>query len=230
MYHSHRANPLLNDTSVFADNVQPVAEVRRVQNRSVELITGQVIQIDAIILCTGYDYNFPFLPAACQPMTPEDRLIQRLSRLYKLTLHVDFPRLLFIGMFKAYPSLLVNSLQAQFAVAALLGKARFPDRAAMLNEIETDFREKLAMGVPAHHIHYLYPMQEFLRRFQDGVAKITEAEWITLIPETYMEFYDHVLPVLYSRPNDFRWRRYPMDTNWKEGQANHAYTSGFLER
>ncbi len=214
VYHSHRGNPYINRDTVFADNVKPVPKVKCFKQSSVILEDDSEIEIDSVVLCTGYKYDFPFLPEPCQPMTPEDEKIQALSRLYKAMIHVDYPTLYFIGMLKVIPSFIVNDLQAQFAVADLLGHTTLPDRAGMVKDIQEDFQDKVKKGIPLKRIPACIPLQYFVVRMQEDFLAMAEPGWIAPIPRERLELFDHIVTTIFARPNDFRHRRYPIDVDW----------------
>ncbi len=73
-------------------------------------------------------------------MKPEDEDIQRLSRLYKLTVHVNEPNLFFVGMAKYGPHFRLSNFQSQLVSAILTKNCSLPHKEAMLKDIEEDFR------------------------------------------------------------------------------------------
>ena len=55
---------------------------------------GSKIEVDAVLLCTGYHYDFPFLSQECN-VEVQGRVVQPL---YKHMLHPDHPTIAFIGI------------------------------------------------------------------------------------------------------------------------------------
>ncbi len=212
MYHSFRPG-LLNEDSIFDDRVKPVPEVKDFNEHSVVLNNGDVLEIESVVLCTGYEYSFPFLSENCQPMTADDTDFQHLSRLYKMTVHVDEPNLYFMGMMKCTPAFLLNELQAQFIAAILSRKSKLPTKSDMLADIEADFQLKLGIGYPRTKIPFILPAKYFIKRFQDSLLEITEDGWIRPIPDTKLEHWDSCIRVILANPNQFRSRQYPLDVN-----------------
>ena len=198
----------------YAEKVQPVPQVKQLKEHSVIVENGEEYNIDSIILCTGYKYSFPFLPERYQPMTSEDEQFQRLSRLYKMTVHVEDASLLFVGMTKYAADFLFYHFQSQFAAAVVLGKCSLPDKPAMMVDVEQDFEHKRKMGVPPRHYHYLTPMSYFVKHFQDSILEMTEPGWILPIPDDVFHFFDNYFRAVFTRPNDFRFRTYPWDIDW----------------
>ncbi len=200
--------------AVYAENVKPVGQVKQLKEHFVIIDNGEEYNIDSILLCTGYKYSFPFLPERYQPMTSEDEQSQRLSRLYKMTVHVDDPTLLFVGMTKFAANFPLHHFQSQFAAAILLGKCHLPDKSAMVADVEQDFEHKQKLGVPPTHYHYFVPMSYFAKRFQDSILEMTEPGWIVPIPEKTFHFWDNYVLAVCARPNDFRFSTYPRDIDW----------------
>ncbi len=199
----------------YAEKVKPVGQVKQLKEHSVVVEGGEEYNIDSIILCTGYKCSFPFLPERYQPMTSEDEQFQRLSRLYKMTVHVDDPSLLFVGGSKHGTNIGIHYLHSQYAAAVVLGKCHLPDKSAMVADVEQDFEHKRKLGIPPTHYHYFVPMSYFLKRFQDALLEMTEPGWIVPIPEKTLHFWDNYLRAICARPNDFRFRTYPRDIDWE---------------
>ena len=215
MYHSFRAF-LLGDDTIFGDKVKPVSEVKELRENSAVLANGEELFIDSVILCTGYKYDFPFLPENCQPMTADDTKIQRLSRLYKMTVHVDEPNLYFIGHLKTAPAFLVFELQAQFVAAILARQCKLPGRESMLEDIEEDFRfKRVELGYTLTQIPYCVPLIVVMKRFQDSLVELAGAGWIRPIPDKYWRCFDNCLLAMFANPHGYRKRLYPLDTDWE---------------
>ncbi len=147
-------------------------------------------------------------------MTADDTKIQRLSRLFKMTVHVDNPQLYFMGMMKAVPAFLVFELQAQFVVAILLGKCQLPDKSDMLSDIEEEHQLKLSVGYPPTKVTFQAPVMYFIKRFQNSLLTMTEEGWIRPIPSKVLAYWDNYILALCAHPNGYRLRQYPLDTVW----------------
>ncbi len=190
--------------------------MKQLQAHSVESEAGESFGIDAVILCTGYKYSFPFLPEPCQPMTIEDEKIQRLSRLYKMTVHMDETDLFFVGMSKYGTLFALTNLQSQLISAIIAKRCSLPNREAMLEDTEKDFQHKLQLGVPANHIPWFYPSFYFVKQFQEAILGMVQPGCIQPISEELLKFWDNYVLAATARPKDFRQRRYPPDTDWRD--------------
>src|SRR5690606_24797443 len=84
----------------------------RVEGNTAHFADGSSKDVDAIILCTGYQHHFPFLP---------DELTLRTSNrlypqgLYKGVFWIDNPKLIYLGMQDQYYTFNMFDAQAWFA-------------------------------------------------------------------------------------------------------------------
>jgi trimethylamine monooxygenase len=89
---------------------------------------GSTKEIDAIILCTGYQHHFPFLP--------EDLRLKTVNRLWPLGLYKGVvweqnPKLSFIGMQDQFYTFNMFDAQAWYARDVILGRIKLPKADAM---------------------------------------------------------------------------------------------------
>ncbi len=89
---------------------------------------GSTREIDAIILCTGYQHHFPYLP--------EDLRLKTANRLWPLDLYKGVvweanPRLMYIGMQDQFYTFNMFDAQAWYARDVVLGRIKLPKLDAM---------------------------------------------------------------------------------------------------
>jgi dimethylaniline monooxygenase (N-oxide forming) len=105
-------------------------EIERFEGQRVRFADGSSAEPDAVILATGYELDFPFLPPDLRPWTDES------SGLYRLVFsprHVTLP---FIGVCRVHgPILPIVEMQARWAARVLTGKTALPSLAEMRTEI-----------------------------------------------------------------------------------------------
>lgn len=90
---SHHSTTLAPD--LFPKNVFQVPDLECItENGFVHFINGTSDSFDAIILCTGYKYNFPFLTEECGIKTTNNHV----TSLYKHVLNIEHPTMFFIGL------------------------------------------------------------------------------------------------------------------------------------
>jgi trimethylamine monooxygenase len=89
---------------------------------------GSTKEIDAIILCTGYQHHFPFLP--------EDLRLKTANRLWPLDLYKGViweknPKLSFIGMQDQFYTFNMFDAQAWYVRDVIMGRIKLPKTEAM---------------------------------------------------------------------------------------------------
>lgn len=105
--------------------------VTRFTGKTAHFVDGTSIQVDAVVLCTGYQHHFPFLP--------DDLRLRTSNRLYPLGIYkgifwLDNPKLVYLGMQDQYYTFNMFDAQAWYARDVMMGRIALPGRA----EMETD--------------------------------------------------------------------------------------------
>jgi trimethylamine monooxygenase len=95
---------------------------------------GSTKDIDAIILCTGYQHHFPFLP--------EDLRLKTVNRLWPLGLYKGViweqnPKLSFIGMQDQFYTFNMFDAQAWYTRDVIMGRIKLPKADAMAKNSKT---------------------------------------------------------------------------------------------
>lgn len=103
-------------------------QLQRVEGDVAHFADGSSKRVDAIILCTGYQHHFPFLP--------DELTLRTDNRLWPLGLHQGVvwevnPQLLYLGMQDLWYSFNLFDAQAWFARDLMLGRIQLPNQAAM---------------------------------------------------------------------------------------------------
>jgi trimethylamine monooxygenase len=126
---SYRSNPMGYDWPAGFNEV-PMLE--RLEGNVAHFQDGTSRPVDAIILCTGYQHHFPFLP--------DELRLQTNNRLYPLGIYKGIfweanPRLIYLGMQDQYFTFNMFDAQAWYARDVMLGRIPLPDAAAMQADI-----------------------------------------------------------------------------------------------
>ncbi|SDI71353.1 NAD(P)-binding domain-containing protein [Pseudomonas panipatensis] len=100
----------------------------KVEGKMAYFADGSHKSIDAIILCTGYQHHFPFLPDSLALKTA-NRLWP--LNLYKGVFWEDNPRMIYLGMQDQWYSFNMFDAQAWYARDVILGRIGLPDKASM---------------------------------------------------------------------------------------------------
>ncbi|XP_068721599.1 uncharacterized protein [Montipora capricornis] len=139
---------------------------------TVQFEDGQQRETDAILLCTGYHYSFPFLDQACGIQVTNDRV----THLYKHIFNTKFPTMSFIGIASRVCGIPKQcSLQAQY-IAAVLSKEKYlPSEEEMNATEEHDFQELLSRGLREKNAH---SMKELSFDYNNTIAELAGADRI----------------------------------------------------
>lgn len=94
---------------------------------------GSSGRYDAVILCTGYQHKFTFLPDTLRLKTSN---VLFPDNLYKGVVWQEQPRLLYLGMQDQYYTFNMFDAQAWFARDVMLGRVQLPDAATRRADID----------------------------------------------------------------------------------------------
>merc|ERR1719469_1220871 len=120
------------------------------------LVDGDSLSCDVLVLCTGYEYSFPFLSPGCD-VTVHNRQVKPL---YKHLIHTTHPSLCFIGIPVQILPFPQFNLQVQLFVNSLLGKVKLPSKEKMDQDTEKEHQWKAnELGKQQKHFHKMGDLQ-----------------------------------------------------------------------
>ena len=118
----------------------------RVDGKVAHFKDGSRREVDAIILCTGYQHYFPFLPDELTLRT-RNRLYP--NGLYKGVFWQQNPKLIYLGMQDQYYTFNMFDAQAWYARDVMLGRIGLPDAGTRAADIAQWFaREEALQDAP----------------------------------------------------------------------------------
>ena len=126
---SHRTAAMGYD---WPDNWQEVPLLTHLDGTTAYFKDGTSKVVDAVILCTGYQHHFPFLPDGLRLKTA-NRLAT--ADLYKGVAFVDNPALFYLGMQDQWFTFNMFDAQAWWARDVIMGKIALPDDATMRADV-----------------------------------------------------------------------------------------------
>ncbi len=127
---SHRTAPI---GYKWPDNWKEVPLLQKVEKNTATFKDGSTAQVDAIILCTGYQHHFPFMEESLRLETA-NRLAT--ANLYKGVAFVDDPDLFYLGMQDQWYTFNMFDAQAWWARDVMLGKIAVPDKKTMQADVK----------------------------------------------------------------------------------------------
>lgn len=168
---SHNKPSLAFPLHLDIQQATPVVKVS--EDGSLHFKDGSVTQAEVLLLCTGYNFNFPFLCPSELGLEIQDHIV---IPLYKFLLPPAFPSIFFVGICKIISpfvhfhcqvsrgQLTENirfnewtvshhfNLQVQFALAVLEGSVKLPSKAEMEKDAQGETQRKLEKGVQVKHL------------------------------------------------------------------------------
>ncbi len=146
---SHRTAPMGFD---WPGNWQEVPILTHVDDDTAYFMDGSSKKVDAIILCTGYQHSFPFLPDDLRLKT-RNRLAT--ADLYKGVAWVHNPKLFYLGMQDQWFTFNMFDAQAWWVRDVIMDRIAIPgDKAVLVKDVADRVAGEDA-GKDAHDaIHY----------------------------------------------------------------------------
>ncbi len=117
---SHRTAPMGYD---WPENWKEVPLLAKVEGNTATYKDGSTGHVDAIILCTGYQHHFPFLPDGLRLRT-KNRLAT--ADLYKGVAWVKNPKLFYLGMQDQWYTFNMFDAQAWYVRDVIMGRLAVP--------------------------------------------------------------------------------------------------------
>jgi len=171
--HPTISNELLGRLGHGSIRVKP--NIARFEGETVVFEDDSRLRADIVIFCTGYNIGFPFFDR--RVLEVENNEI----RLYKRIFHPDLPNLAFVGLVQPLGALMpIAEMQTRWVARVFNGKAtgraRLPDRAAMLRAMDRMQEEtrRRYVASPRHTIQvdFLEYMDEIA-----GLLKVKPRWW-----------------------------------------------------
>ena len=127
---AHRTAPM---DFYWPENWQEVPALVKTEGSKAHFKDGSFKEVDAIILCTGYQHHFPFLPDDLRLKTA-NRLAT--ANLYKGIVWANNPRLFYLGMQDQWFTFNMFDAQAWYARDVIMGKIGLPEVSIMKKDPE----------------------------------------------------------------------------------------------
>ncbi|KFM65175.1 Flavin-containing monooxygenase FMO GS-OX-like 2, partial [Stegodyphus mimosarum] len=177
---SHNTPP---KTSRLLPNMTQEKGIESVQKSSVTFIGGKKYQCDAILICTGYLYTYPFFHPKCKIEIGD----QKVSPLYLHLFHIDYPTLAIWAVPKLIIPFPIYDQQVKVFLKFLKGIVKLPSKEEMRGDAERDFLKRLESGFKPRHAHVM--PGDFQWEYDD---KLSELGKIKPIPDAVRNLFKHV--------------------------------------
>ncbi|XP_068780125.1 uncharacterized protein [Struthio camelus] len=145
---SHRPPPVPG----LPAGVIQAAPVRAVRGAEVLFADGTASRADALLLCTGYAYSFPFLPAEALGLRVTERSV---TPLYRHMLPPCHPTLALVGLCSRICPFAFFHCQVLFFLAVLAGACNLPPGETLRREAQEELERYGEAGGDPRHLHRL---------------------------------------------------------------------------
>ncbi|KAH9509565.1 hypothetical protein Btru_046185 [Bulinus truncatus] len=176
VYLSHSKPPLV---SKLPENMQQKQGVAKINDSVVEFVDGSQALIDALMFCTGYNYNFSFLAPGCGIQVQGGRI----TPLFKHIINTKYPSLALVGICKVIVPFPMFDVQIRFFRSVLDGSFILPSEEMMNDDTEKDYRKRLEDGMPHRYAHTMGSRQF---GYNDDLADLAKME---RLPSYYSQVY-----------------------------------------
>jgi trimethylamine monooxygenase len=116
----------------WPDGIEEVPLLLKLDGNTAHFKDGSRRDVDAIILCTGYQHHFPFLQDSLRLKT-HNRLYP--GGMYKGVVWTENPQLMYLGMQDQFYTFSMFDAQAWYARDVIMGRISLPSKAAMETDI-----------------------------------------------------------------------------------------------
>lgn len=142
--------------TIFPSNFVQKPDVQEITESGAVFTDGSSENFNAIVLCTGYKYTFPFLSADCG-VSVDDNYVRPL---FKHVLNINHPTMGFIGLpFQVCASQMFD-LQARFCISLWADEEKMPTKAVMQADTDAEMAARWAKGYSKRQAHMMGPDQE----------------------------------------------------------------------
>ena len=143
IYLSHRQAHV---TAIIPENVTQVPCVQTITETGAILDSGEAISVDSILLCTGYEFEFPFLAPECGIAVDKERV----TTLYKHLFNVKYPTMVLPGIPCTILPWPFIEMQMKLVLSVWFGSKSLPSHEDMIQDCEHDCQERHSQGIKAH--------------------------------------------------------------------------------
>ncbi|XP_063825183.1 senecionine N-oxygenase isoform X2 [Ostrinia nubilalis] len=141
--------------TVFPENLVQKPDVMKLEGRKAVFQDGSEYDVDVVFLCTGYQYNFPFLHSSCGIVVEENCV----EPLYKHLVNIHHPSMCFIGVPYYVCAFSMFDLQVRFYVRSMNGTFSLPTPAQMTEHWEQEKQDRASRGYTKRQAHMMGPDQ-----------------------------------------------------------------------
>ena len=181
----------------YPSNVFQYPCIERIEGQTIYFTNGICRKVEKIILCTGYEYSFPFLDDSCKFNVVNHK---KIWPLYKNTFNAHHPTMAFLAMMKPL-TFIYRDLQVMWILRVWLGLQQLPSEKDMVADC----------GYDTHAIDLLLLYKEFAS--QSEMQHPSSAFAGVLMQHYHNVYYDHPISksVCYHLITSEHWTTYTLN-------------------
>lgn len=116
----------------WPDGIEEVPLLARLEGRTAHFRDGSSRDVDAIVLCTGYQHHFPFVASDLRLRTAN---VLYPPDLYKGIFWIDNPKMMYLSMQDQFYTFTLFDAEAWYARDYVLGRIELPSREEMEKDV-----------------------------------------------------------------------------------------------
>lgn len=181
-------------------HIKGVSGIQTFKTDSVVLNDGTEEPVDAVIFCTGYVFDMPFLHEKCKIKTTHGRIYP----LYHHLINCHYPSMAIIGALVIIPHIRIAvPAQVHYYKAFLDGKFTLPSTKEMVEETDKEYEDRLKDGLKPHYAHRMFP-----RLAWPHVKMLGKYSGFDCYEPYMPALFEHSFANVIGTPCDFRGNRY----------------------
>ncbi|CAF4910938.1 unnamed protein product [Pieris macdunnoughi] len=149
VYHSHHS-PMKFKTQ-FPPNYVKKPDIKEFNETGVLFVDGSYADVDDVIYCTGYLFNYSFLDESAGLNISSKSVMP----LHKFMVNINEPSLIIVGLIEKACLAKALEAQARYTAALVKGKFSLPSKADMMKEWQRRADACAERGLTFGKLHYL---------------------------------------------------------------------------
>ncbi|KAK4526897.1 hypothetical protein GAYE_SCF29G4815 [Galdieria yellowstonensis] len=148
----------------LSDNLEECPTIEYLdKDGKVYLADKSTLQVDVLLLCTGYEYDFPFLDSSCE-VSVQDNVV---FPVYRHLIHAKYPTMSFVGLpIRILPFPLFD-YQTRYLAAVYRGRCELPSCDKMLAEQQQQISLLESKGCKKYYHFFADKQWEYCRELAD---------------------------------------------------------------
>lgn len=178
----------------WPDGIEEVPLLTKLDGRTAHFKDGTTREVDAVVLCTGYQHSFPFMEDSLRLQTAN---VLYPDHLYKGVFWLDNPKLMYLGMQDQFYTFTLFDAEAWYARDYVFGKMQLPSRDEMAADIAKWRAREDTLETPAEQIDFQADhIQDLIKDvdyadFDLDLTRVHFKEWEHHKEESIIGYRDH---------------------------------------